>query len=237
MNRKTKSGITWAFWVLITFLPLIVAMVMFLLKLGFNRWLWMGTLTVAFLGFFKAQQSVNRLRSVAEDEKIEHWLAAIRRKRMVKRREAAHRSDDDQSEFGEQVTEFTTGWRISRGWTSFRKPNFWRQRDKVPVIKHAGNLFHLLGLEVKQLAPSIELGQCLLVNGNTVISAVKNGAQSASDSAELLSTLISNKASCKVGILISPRGFKMATRNEYEEDPLILLDADNLAELSRRYIG
>ena len=94
-----------------------------------------------------------------------------------------------------------------------------------------GDLFHLLGLEVRQL------GESLFVNGDTLVAVVNGNAKSAPEMADLLNSRVQEKASCRKGILISPFGFKLRTYRACKRKPLILLDASNLAVLSRKYIG
>ena len=217
----------WGFWVMVTFSPLIVTTAMFALGLGFKIGVWAGTLLLAFFGFFKAQRSVVRMRSLAAEDEIENWLATVRRDRTARRLNASR-----QAGFSDHwETASNTKWALARGWTQFRRHAFWWEIKKSKLTQHVGDLFHLLGLDVRKM------GQSLFVNNDTLVAVVNGNAKSAPQMADLLSRLVAEKASCRTGILISPFGFKLNTYRQFKDAPLILLDAANLAALSRRYIG
>ena len=227
MNRKKFTWVMWGFWFSLTFAPLIVTTLMIALGLGFKIGVWVGTMLLALFGFFKAQQAVVKLRSLDSDAKIEKWLAAIRKKRTARRLKAVQHPEDP----GYKPVPIEQNWELSRGWSQFRRHAFWWEIKKFTLARHVGDLFYLLGLSVQWA------GTKLFVNGDTLIAVINDGTKNATKMADELHSTVLEKAACRTGILISPLGFRMRTYRKFEDAPLILLDASNLARLSRRYIG
>ena len=227
MKARSKTWAIWAFWALLTFLPLFAAAAMVLFRLGFNTRVWIATLAVAMVAFVKAQQAATRMRRLSNNLKIGGWLD-----RTKKVRDAARQNDGEGSQQPRRGTTRRLR-RIGEEQNQFPRSRFWRGLDDSALVRHVGDLFHLLGMTVNPVANLERERECLLLDGDSVVEFIENGTIAVTSDVRDLAGFVSSKTSTRRGILVSTRSFKRSVLQYADNTPVILFDPMDLAKLGR----
>ena len=228
MNARTGLWAQWAFFAFLTFLPVVLAFGMLVLGLGFVRWVWIISLLFAFVSFCKAQQTIASMRGLEEDPKLDKWL------REARRRSAS--AGPQQPDTGYQIATPLPKV-VKTAAKQFRRASFWRRQDPRSMQRHVYDLFRLLDCSVKNVAPHGILGPGLLVSNTTYVGFATNGKKSTHTDAKSLDAVIASSPSWRSALLISPQGFTRSSRAFANSSAMIVLDAENLARLSRRELS
>lgn len=225
MNARTGLLARWFFFSVLTFLPVLLGIGMFVFRVGFIRWIWIISLLIAFISFFKAQQTIASMRGLEEDPKLYKWLREARRRTDAagaKKRDPGYQPPGSPPEATKKAMK------------RFRRASFWRSQDPRSMQREVHDLFQVLGCSVKNVAPHGNLGPGLLVSNTTYVGFATDGAKTTHADAKNLDAMIASSPNWRSAILISPRGISRSARAFAKKSGLIVLDADSLVRLSRQ---
>jgi hypothetical protein len=229
MKIEKRLWIKWFFFVLLTLLPVFAALSMYVFGGGFNLTIWIVSLLIAFAAFWKAQETVGRMRSSQLAGKFEAWLLAAEEQKKRTRSEAPGSSTNtttdrmpvaSQNEFDKIRTQHV-------------RQRFWKSLEGPKLRREVGKLFHGFGRQVRRMAARGKLGEGLLLSSDTYVVFATAGKKSTPDDAKMVDDIVASDPSLRWAMLVSPLGFKKAAQSYAEKKELILLDAEALSRLAR----
>lgn len=200
-------------------------------KPGFKIGVWLASLVIAVIAFVKAMQAAARMRQLANNLKIGRWLNSTRKKRdlarkseMIDRPKPGHSPERRSRRIGDERDQF-------------HQRKFWKKLDHNAVVRHVGDLFHLLGMAVTNAAKLERSGTCLLLDGETLVEFVDAGTRLMPVDVGSFASYVGSKPSCRRGVLVAAHGFKRSVLQYADNTPLILLDAKDLARLGEHLLS
>lgn len=231
MNARTRIWWIWGFWAFLTFLPLLSALVMVFLEMGFRIEVWLVSLVIAVFAFVKAMQATARMRQLANNLKIGRWLNTTKRKRDLARK------SDSVGRPQPGHTPERRSRRIGNERDLFHQRKFWKGLDHSSVVRHVGDLFHLLGMAVTNSTKLERSGSCLLLDGETLVEFVDSATRLMPVDVGNFASYVDSKPSCRRGVLVAAHGFKRSVLQYADNTSLILLDARDLARLGEHLLS
>ena len=229
MKIEKALWIEWSFYVLLTLLPVFVVLYMYLFGEGFKLPIWIVSVLIALLGFWRAQAVVRKMRSSELVGKFEEWMLAAEEQKKTARSSASGSpgpaaTDRIPTASQNELVKISQQYVQQRFWKSLVGPNLRRE---------VGKLFHWLGRQVRRTAARRGLAEGLMLNADTYVVFADTGKKSTADDAKMVDDIVNSDPSLRWAMLVSPLGFKRAARSYAEKRQLILLDAEALARLAR----
>ena len=212
MSYRVRVWTQWAGYFLLVMSPSLLVVLWLVFGVRLNRGLQSVLIVVALAGFVGAQGTVEKLRSVAEDDKIRSWLAAARRRDKTT---AGAMIDDDPlpAEMGKQA--------------------HWRRIDGEKLERALARVLRRLGRRVQRAGDLRHKGIDLVVDGSTIVQFTADGKRATSLEVQGLYAVRRSYPVCRTAILVSPKGFARGARKQADDTSMILLDAGNIARLVR----
>ncbi len=225
MDTRSRLTLKWLGYFGLVLLPTFVVLGLFFIDRTTNQFVLAGTLILAVIGAFMAVKTVEQLRGIRDDDRTRQWLdtAARRDETMA----AAENRDAEK----EKLLSELRGRKDARLPATSAKPGHWRRLDLEALQSQIVRLLKMLGRRVQRSGDSAYRGFDLVIDNNAVVQCGADSKSKANVAAvKLLKTLGANPT-CRVAILVWPKGFPARTRYLARGTDLILWDADNIARL------
>lgn len=225
MDAKSRLTIKWIGYFALVLLPSLLVLGFFLFDRMLNQFVLAGTMVLAVFGAVMTIKTVEKLRSIRDDEKTRQWLDSAARR--VEEMAGAENRDAEK----EKLLDELRGRKDARLPAASVKPGHWSALDPETLQSQVVRLLKMLGRRVQRSGDSAHRGFDLVIDNNAVVQCGADSKNKAHVAAEqLLKTLRANPT-CKAAILVWPKGFPARTRYLARGTDLILWDADNIARL------
>ena len=225
MDTKSRLTIRWIGYFALVLLPSLLVLGLFLFDRMLNQFVLAGTMILAVFGAVMTIKTVEKLRSLRDDDKTRQWLDAAARR--VEEMASAENRDAEK----EKLLDELRGRKDARLPAASVKPGYWSALDSETLQRQIVRLLKILGRRVQRSGDSAHRGFDLVIDNSAVVQCSADSKNKAHVAAEqLLKTLRANPT-CRAAILVWPKGFPARTRYLARGTDLILWDAENIARL------